>query len=696
MGKISTADFLVEVGTEELPPKALKSLMDAFGSGITALLDENRLGHGEVQVYATPRRLAVLVDDLASSQEDREILLKGPPVSVAFDKDGNAKPAALAFAKKCGVEVADLGRETSEKGEWLSYLSAEAGARAAELLPTIVQKALDQLPIPRRMRWGAGNTEFVRPVHWLLMLYGRNVVEGEVLGLTAANKTRGHRFHAPGDLAVGSPDQYLSVLEKKGRVLADFAARRRRIVEMVDEAARAAGGRASGDLALFDEVTALNEWPVSVTGSFAEEYLRLPKEVIVATLTGHQRYFPVTDKEGALLPLFITIANIESEQPARVRDGNERVIRPRLADAAFFWETDRQVPLADRAAALGNVVYQQGLGSIADKSARVASLAEVIAEEIDAPHDDVVRASLLAKCDLLTGMVSEFPELQGTMGRYYALADGESPDVAAAVGEQYLPRFAGDALPQGRVGMALAIADKLDTITGIFALDKRPTGSRDPFGLRRAALGLIRIIVENELELDLEDLIRRAAKSQPVKTADRDELCAAIFDFIAERLRAWYLERFEVRPEMFEAVRARNPGSLLDFDRRIKAVAAFSRLDAAASLAAANKRIANILRQAEGASAKALKEARLVDAAEIALHAAMVSASEALDPLLARRDYAEALSALVPLREPVDRFFDEVMVMTDDAALQKNRLALLASLRDRFLEIADISLLSLG
>lgn len=696
MGRISTADFLVEVGTEELPPKALRSLMEAFGTHLAAQLDENRLVHGDVSTYATPRRLAVHVEDLALSQEDREVLLKGPPVSVAFDENGNAKPAALAFAKKCGVELAALGRESTDKGEWLTYLSAEPGAEAAKLLPSIVQNALDQLPIPRRMRWGAGDTEFVRPVHWLLMLHGKNLVEGEVLGVTAGNKTRGHRFHAPAALAVGSPDQYLSLLEKKGYVLADFAARRKRIVELVDEAARAAGGRAGGDLALFDEVTALNEWPVSVTGSFAEEYLKLPKEVIVATLTGHQRYFPVTDKDGALLPLFVTIANIESEQPERVRDGNERVIRPRLSDAAFFWETDRQSPLADRAASLENVVYQQGLGSMADKSERVASLAELIAIEIDAPRDEVLRAAKLAKCDLLTGMVSEFPELQGTMGRYYALADGEPPGVAAAIGEQYLPRFAGDALPEGRVGMALAIADKLDTITGIFALDKRPTGSRDPFGLRRAALGLIRIIVEKELELDLEDLIRRAVKLQPAKIADKGALVNSVFEFIVDRLRAWYLERSEIRAEMFESVRARQPNSLLDFDRRIKAVAAFSRLEVAASLSAANKRIGNILRQAEDVSAKSLKESRLVDAAEVALHSAMVSATATFEPLLARREYTEALSALAPLREPVDRFFDEVMVMTDDAALQKNRLALLASLRDRFLEIADISQLSMG
>jgi glycyl-tRNA synthetase beta chain len=695
MGKIKCADFLVEVGTEELPPKALKSLMDAFCKNFEEALDEQRLSHGDLRAFATPRRLAVLVEDLALAQPDRELLLKGPPVSVAFDEDGNAKPAALAFAKKCGVDVAALGRERNDKGEWLTYLSAEEGARADELLPAAVQKSLDRLPIPRRMRWGAGDTEFVRPVHWLLMLHGKSVVEGKVLGIEADNKTRGHRFHAPGALSIGKPDEYQSILERKGFVVADFAARRKRIVELVDEAAREAGGRASGDLALFDEVTALNEWPVAVTGTFSGEFLKLPREVIVATLTGHQRYFPVTDKGGALLPVFVTIANIESTEPSRVRDGNERVIRPRLADAAFFWETDRKSALADRCDALAQVVYQQGLGSIADKSNRVAELAEKIAGEIGAQADEVARAALLAKCDLLSGMVAEFPELQGTMGHYYAAADGENDNVAKAIGEQYLPRFSGDALPQSPVGMALAVADKLDTIAGIFALDKRPTGSRDPFGLRRAALGLIRIVVERELEIDIEDLITRAVKLQPAKVPDRAGLAPSILDFIVERMRAWYLERPEVSPEMFEAVRANRPRSLLDFDRRLKAVAAFSKLDAASSLSAANKRIGNILRQAGGASAAKLRESRLVDDAEKGLHAAMIAASAVVVPLLAEHKYTEALAALAPLREPVDRFFDEVMVMSDDAVLQKNRLALLASLRDRFVEIADISQLSI-
>lgn len=696
MATIKTADFLVEVGTEELPPKALKSLMDAFAVNLTSLLDENRLEHGEVRACGTPRRLAVLIDALARSQPDRQIELKGPPVSVAFDRDGVPKPAALAFARKCGVDVSELRREHTDKGEWLTCKTSELGATASQLLPAIVQQSLDRLPIPRRMRWGASDAEFVRPVHWLVMLHGRDVIEGQVLGVQAGKKTRGHRFHAPQEFTVASPKQYLSVLENKAFVLADFGLRRKRIIELVDEAAREAGGRPGGDLALFDEVTALNEWPVAVTGSFDKAFLKLPKEVIVATLSGHQRYFPVSDKDGELLPVFVTIANIDSKEPSRVRDGNERVVRPRLSDAAFFWETDCKYPLADRVDGLKDVVYQQGLGSMAERSQRIAMLADKVTTSAGAARDDVQRAALLAKCDLLTGMVGEFPELQGLMGRYYATADGESEPVAAAIGEQYLPRFAGDELPASPAGMVLAIADKLDMLAGNFALGHKPTGSRDPFGLRRAALGLIRIIIEKELELDLDDLFAFAVKIQPVNTADNPELLESMREFVVERLRAWYLERPGIGAEMFEAVRSKRPASLLDFDLRLKAVAAFSKLDEATGLSSANKRIGNILRQANLPSSPRLKPALLVDDAEKQLHRALESAKSNVRPLLEKRQYTEALTALAGLRAPVDRFFDDVMVMTDDPALQKNRLALLSELHDLFLDIADISLLSMA
>jgi glycyl-tRNA synthetase beta chain len=696
MTKPKTADFLVEVGTEELPPKSLKTLMDAFAANLGALLDENRLEHGEVRALGTPRRLAVVVHALARSQPDREVELKGPPVSVAFDRDGVSRPAALAFARKCGVEVSDLRRERTDKGEWLVCSISEKGAPAAQLLPAIVQQALDRLPIPRRMRWGSSDAEFVRPVHWLVMLHGRDLVDGVVLGIHAGKKTRGHRFHAPREFTVSSPAQYLELLEGKAFVLADFAARRKRIVELVDDAAREAGGRAGGDLALFDEVTALNEWPVAITGTFDKEYLSLPKEVIVATLTGHQRYFPVSGKAGELLPVFVAVANIESKEPERVRHGNERVIRPRLADAAFFWETDRKYPLADRVDALKRVVYQQGLGSMADRSQRVAVLAEKVAAAAGAARDEVQRAALLAKCDLVTGMVGEFPELQGLMGRYYAEADGEPAAVAAAIGEHYMPRFAGDALPATAGGIALAIADKLDVLAGHFSLDHKPTGGRDPFALRRAALGLVRITIEKELDLNLDDLLLSALDAQPAKAADSTALFESLREFIVDRLRAWYLERPGFAPEMFEAVRCKRPASLLDFDLRLKAVAAFTRLDEATALSSSNKRIGNILRQANLTPAPRLKPALLVDEAETALHRALTTATSAVKPLLAQRRYTEALTALAGLRVPVDRFFDKVMVMTEDQALQRNRLALLSELRDLFLDIADISQLSIA
>ncbi len=696
MAKPTTADFLVEVGTEELPPKALKTLMDAFAANLGALLDENRLEHGEVRASGTPRRLAVVVNALARSQPDREVELKGPPVSVAFDRDGVPKPAALAFARKCGVEVSELRRERTDKGEWLVCSISEKGAPASQLLPAIVQQALDRLPIPRRMRWGSSDAEFVRPVHWLVMLHGRDLVDGEVLGIRAGRKTRGHRFHAPREFTVSSPGQYLELLESKAFVLADFSVRRKRIIELVDIAAREAGGRPGGDLALFDEVTALTEWPVAVTGTFDKEFLNLPKEVIVATLTGHQRYFPVSGKDGELLPVFVAVANIESKEPDRVRHGNERVIRPRLADAAFFWETDRKRPLAARVDALKSVVYQQGLGSMADRSQRVALLADKVASTTDAARDEVQRAALLAKCDLVTSMVGEFPELQGLMGGYYAEADGEPAAVAAAIGEHYLPRFAGDQLPATAAGIALSIADKLDVLAGHFALDNKPTGGRDPFGLRRAALGLVRITIEKELDINLDDLLLAAVDAQPAKAADATALIESLREFIVDRLRAWYLERPGFAPEMFEAVRSKRPASLLDFDLRLKAVAAFSRLDEATALSSANKRIGNILRQANLTSVPLLKPALLVDEAETALHHALTAAASAVKPLLAQRQYTEALTALAGLRAPVDRFFDTVMVMTEDESLRKNRLALLSALHGLFLEIADISQLSIA
>ncbi len=692
----AAADFLVEIGTEELPPKALRALMNAFADNLRKAVDDARLEHGSVSAYASPRRLAVIVEALAQSQADQELVVRGPPVSVAYDDEGNITAAGSAFAKKCGVKPEALDRTKTDKGEYLSFSSLERGRKTAELMPAMVVGALERLPIPRRMRWGDGEAEFVRPVHWVVLLHGKDLIESSIMGVATGRMTRGHRFHAPGDISIDTPAKYLSVL-KKARVLADFAARRKTIVQGVHKASKEAGGKPVDSDALYDEVTALTEWPVPLTGSFDESFLSLPKEVIIATLTSHQRYFPIVDKSGKLLPRFITMANLVSKKPDRVRDGNERVIRPRLADAAFFWETDKRIPLADRCVALSDVVYQRGLGSIHDKSARVAGLAATVGSQIGADAQTVERAATLAKCDLLTGMVGEFPELQGRMGNYYATADGEPAAVAEAIGEQYLPRFAGDSLPATPAGQALAIADKLDTLAGVFAMGKKPSGNRDPFSLRRSALGIVRIMIEQSLDLNLKELVAAAVADQPIRDKDEAALEEGLYEFITERMRAYYLDRQNgLTPEMFASVMARRPDSLLDFDERLKAVAAFVKLEPASSLAAANKRIGNILKQAGVDGGDPVNKSLIKEPAETALFESVVEAQKAVAPLLSNRDYTNVLTTLAALRDPVDGFFDDVMVMTDDEAIRNNRLALLAELRAMFLNVADVSRLSIG
>ncbi len=690
-------DFLVEIGTEELPPMALRDLMDAFASALSEGLSKSQLTHEGVSGYASPRRLAALVSKLALTQEDRETVKKGPPVSIAIDEDGNPTNTGLSFAKKCGVDFSALYREKNEKGEWLSYKAVEKGQATAGLLPEIVTNALNALPISRRMRWGDRDTEFVRPVHWLLMLHGKNTVPGSVLGIESGNVTQGHRFHAPAAIRISEPGKYPETLAKKGYVIADFDARREMIVEGVTEEANKLDGTAVTGAALYDEVTALTEWPVPMTGTFDASFLELPKEVIVATLSDHQRYFSIVDAKGELLPAFIVVANLDSKKPDTVRTGNERVVQARLADAAFFWTTDRQAPLGSRVDALQNVVYQKGLGSMHDKCIRIAALATLIVRQLDIEPETVTRAAVLAKCDLLTGMVGEFPELQGVMGRYYAAAGGENAAVAVAIEEQYLPRFAGDYLPTSDAGQVLAVADKLDTLAGIFVLGKKPSGNRDPFGLRRAALGVIRILIEKSLDIDFAAIVKAAILQQPAAGADVDGIRDELHNFVVDRLRRYYLDQdVGITTEMFEAVRAKRPTSLSDFDERLKAVAAFSRLGAAASLAAAVKRTANILRQAEHGTHGKVDTALLDDGAERALYEALKTAEQSVRPLLEKRAYNEALAELSTLRNSVDKFFDKVMVMTDDEAIRRNRLALLSELRALFLNIADISRLTPG
>jgi glycyl-tRNA synthetase beta chain len=685
-------DFLVEIGTEELPPKSLLALAAAFAEGIQKGLADAGLKHGAVERFATPRRLAVRVRRLAERQPDRAIERRGPPVKAAFDTQGKPTQAASAFAKSCGVEVASLERLETPKGAWLVHRGTEAGAATSTLLPGIVQAALDALPIARRMRWGGGEAQFVRPVHWVVMLLGREVVPCELLGVASGNVSFGHRFMSTKPVRIGSPSAYAATLHKRGKVLADIHERRETVRQgVVAEAARVGGVAVISD-ALLDEVTALVEWPVPLAGRFDERFLELPPEVPIATMQDHQRYFPVRDAAGALMPWFVAVANIESNDPQQVVAGNERVVRPRLADAAFFWATDRQQRLDARCEALKRVTFQTQLGSLHDKTERVRSIARSVAAAIGGDPQLADRAAQLAKCDLITTMVGEFPELQGLMGRYYSQHDGEHAEVSEAIREQYLPRYAGDALPSTRTGMAVAIADKLDTIAGIFATGQKPTGTRDPFGLRRAALGLLRTSIEQRLDLDLQALISQALAALPF--AAPADCAREVYDYVIERLRAYYVEGdagIGVTTEMFDAVLATRPASPLDFDARLRALVEFLRLPEAQALAAANKRIANILRKASEPVGEDVDPDRLVDPAEQILGEQVEAIARQVEPRFAGRQYTEALKSLAVLRNAVDAFFDSVMVMAEDPALRANRLALLKRMQGLFMHAADLS-----
>ena len=719
--KGSARDFLLEIGTEELPPKALLTLGQALLAELGAGLTRAGLAHGEVTGFATPRRLAVRVHALAAQQPDQHLKRRGPPLAAAFDAAGAPTRAALAFAASCGTDVTSLKPLDEGKGTFLFFAGTRAGEPAVKLLPAIVQAALEQLPIPRRMHWGAGEALFVRPVHWIVMLFGRDVVPATLLETRAGRSTRGHRFHAPQPLALASPAAYERTLRERGRVIADFAARRERIRTEVATAAARVKGRALIDTALLEEVTALTEWPIALAGCFEERFLSLPREVLISTLEAHQRCFPVEGPLGGLLPAFIAVSNIESRDPAMVRAGNERVVRARLTDAAFFWEQDRREPLSARAPHLEAVTFQARLGSLGDKTRRVRTLAADITAVTGAAREAVLRAADLAKCDLLTAMVGEFPELQGVMGSYYAQADGESHEVAAAIREHYLPRSAGDGLPATGTGLALALADKLDTLAGIFAIGEKPSGTKDPFGLRRAALGVQRILIEKGLDFDLTHYIGRAVAAvradmerlraageaaagakaaKPGAAAPADAIAREIYDFLMERLRAYYLEgagaaplpgRAPFTPEMFDAVLAVRPASPLDFDARLKALGIFLELPEAASLTAANKRIANILRKAGTAPPAQVDVLQLHESAERRLFDAMRGLREAVSAATAQREYTGALGRLAQLRPAVDAFFDQVLVMDENPQLRANRLSLLAQLHGLFAGVADLS-----
>ena len=683
---MSAQDFLVELGTEELPPKALNTLADAFLAGIEKGLQSAGLNFTAKQAYAAPRRLAVLISALDVQQPDRSINLDGPPRQAAFDAEGNPTQAALGFAKKCGVELSEI----DQSGPKLRFSQHIAGKPTVSLLPQIVEDSLNDLPIPKRMRWGARKVEFVRPTQWLVMLFGDQVIDCTILAQTAGRESRGHRFHHPENVRISAPANYLEDL-RKAYVLADANERRELISKRTAELATQQEGTAIVPAGLLDEVTALVEWPVPLVCSFEERFLEVPQEALITTMQDNQKYFCLLDADGKLLPRFITVANVESKDPRQIVSGNEKVVRPRLTDAEFFFKQDKKQALETFNQRLENVVFQAQLGSVYDKAVRVSKLAAFIAQRIGGDATRAARAGLLSKCDLATEMVGEFPEMQGVAGYYYALNDGEPEDVALALNEQYMPRGAGAELPGTLTGAAVAIADKLDTLVGIFGIGMLPTGSKDPYALRRAALGVLRILIEKKLDLDLTEAVAFtvSAFGAKIKTAG---LAEQVLEFIFDRLRARY-EDEGTDVAVYLSVRALKPGSALDFDQRVQAVQAFRRLPQAAALAAVNKRVSNLLSKAEGGVATTVEPKYFDNANEFSLYSAIQQADHAVAPMAAEREYSEALARLAALREPVDAFFEAVMVNAEDPAVRANRYALLARLRGLFLGVADISLL---
>ncbi|WP_313473208.1 glycine--tRNA ligase subunit beta [Stutzerimonas kunmingensis] len=683
---MSALDFLVELGTEELPPKALAKLAEAFCAGIEKGLKDAGLGFAKAQAYAAPRRLAVLVEQLATQQPDRSINLDGPPMQAAFDADGEPTQAALGFARKCGVDLAEIDRS----GPKLKFSRTIEGQPATQLLPGIVEASLNDLPIPKRMRWAARKEEFVRPTQWLVMLFGEQVIDCEILAQRAGRESRGHRFHSPGQVHISKPSSYLEDL-RGAHVIADFAERRELIAKRVEQLAAEQNGTAIVPPALLDEVTALVEWPVPLVCSFEERFLEVPQEALITTMQDNQKYFCLLDANGRLLPRFITVANIESKDPAQIVSGNEKVVRPRLTDAEFFFKQDKKQKLDSFNERLKNVVFQAQLGTVYDKAERVSRLAGLIAERTGGDKQRAARAGLLCKCDLATEMVGEFPEMQGVAGYYYALNDGEPEDVALALNEQYMPRGAGGELPSTLTGAAVAVADKLDTLVGIFGIGMLPTGSKDPYALRRAALGVLRILIEKQLDLNLVEAVNFAIGQfgTQVKSAG---LADQVLEFIFDRLRARY-EDEGVDVAAYLSVRAVQPGSALDFDQRVQAVQAFRTLPEAASLAAANKRVSNLLSKFDAKLPEAVEPRWFDNATEFSLYSAIQQAEQAVQPLAAARQYREALERLAHLRGPVDAFFEAVLVNAEDASVRANRYALLARLRGLFLGVADISAL---
>ncbi|ORM76886.1 glycine--tRNA ligase subunit beta [Pantoea eucrina] len=683
--------FLVEIGTEELPPKALRSLAEAFAAHFTAELDSAGLTHGEVSWFAAPRRLALKVAALAAAQPDREIEKRGPAVAAAFDAAGNPTKAAEGWARGNGITVDQAERLSTDKGEWLVHRAAVKGEQASALLPAMVTTALSKLPIPKLMRWGASDVQFVRPVHTVTLLLGEELIPATILGVQSARTIRGHRFMGEPEFTLEHADHYPQQLLARGKVMADYAERKAKIKADAEAAAQQLGGVADLSDSLLEEVASLVEWPVVLTATFEEKFLAVPAEALVYTMKGDQKYFPVYSPEGKLLPNFIFVTNIESGDPQQIVAGNEKVVRPRLADAEFFFNSDRKKRLEDNLPRLETVLFQKELGTLRDKTDRIQALAGWIAAQIGADVNHATRAGLLSKCDLMTNMVFEFTDTQGVMGMHYARHDGEAEDVAVALNEQYQPRFAGDALPSNPVACAVAIADKMDTLAGIFGIGQHPKGDKDPFALRRAALGVLRIIVEKNLPLDLQSLTEEAVRLYGSKLSNAKAVDEVI-DFMLGRFRTWYQEEGH-SVDTIQAVLARRPTRPADFDARMKAVSHFRTLEAASALAAANKRVSNILAKASDPLNDSVQASLLKENAEIQLATFVTALSDKLHPWFTEGRYQDALVELAQLREAVDNFFDNVMVNAEDDAVRVNRLTLLAQLRQLFLQVADISLL---
>jgi glycyl-tRNA synthetase beta chain len=685
---MSTSQHLLfELGSEELPPKTLLKLSNALLNNIIQGLNAAELTFTGSKAYATPRRLAVFIENLASAQPDKIVEKRGPAVQAAFAPDGTPSKAAMGFAVSCGTSFEQLERLLTDKGEWLSYTQAVKGQETKNLIPDIIRQSIAGLPIAKRMRWGSFTTEFVRPVHWAVLLYGDSVIDTEILGLETGSDTQGHRFHAPQKITLNKPEDYAETLFKQGRVIADFEQRKTIIREAAQKAAAAVNGIAHIEDDLLEEIAALNEWPVPITGTFDPRYLELPPEVLITTMQTNQKYFPVKNADGGLLAYFITFSNIESTNPKSIQQGNERVVTPRLSDAEFFWNQDRKKTLEDRVDSLSSVIFQESLGTVFEKTKRVQNLAKFIAGHLHANVELAERAALLAKTDLMTEMVGEFGNLQGIMGRYYAQADNEPAEVALALEEQYFPKQSGSPTPSSTTGQILAIAEKMDTLVGIFAVGLIPTGDKDPYALRRAALGILRTIIENKLNINIIELVEFAGAQ--IKTAsDQSATSDRVIDFIFDRLKGYCLDQGYTADE-FDAVITVTPAEPLDFMQRLQAVKAFRQLPEAESLAAANKRIRNILKKSE--SQPAASVGALVEAQEKQLLQAALQSESDIKPLLAQRDYQATLNRLAGLRNDVDAFFDHVMVMTDDLDLRANRLALLNLLSEQFLTCADIS-----